>query len=253
MSKTLDYLKQARICVIIPTYNNAGTIVEVLKRIRSYAADVIVVNDGSTDDTAKKIAEARIDGVRTVHLPHNEGKGAALLKGFREARMLGFMSAITIDADNQHYPEDLPLFAKAHSENHNALIIGARTLDSIYMRKGSNFANRLSNIWFYVQTGLSLRDTQSGFRLYPLTLLNDHWIITSRYESELEFLVYAAWKGIKITNIPIRVYYPPKDERVSSFRPVYDFMRITLLNVVLTALALCYYHPVKLLRRLCHG
>ena len=59
MSKTLDYLKQARICVIIPTYNNAGTIIEVLKRIRSYAADVIVVNDGSTDDTAKKIAEAR--------------------------------------------------------------------------------------------------------------------------------------------------------------------------------------------------
>ncbi|MCI6619746.1 MAG: glycosyltransferase family 2 protein [Prevotella sp.] len=253
MNKTLDYLKQERICVIVPTYNNAGTIVDVLKRIRAYAADVIVVNDGCTDDTDDRIAEAGIEGVHTVHLPHNEGKGSALRKGFHEAIRLGFRAAITIDADAQHYPEDLPSFAEAYRKNHEALIIGARTLDPNLMRKGSNFANRFSNFWFYVQTGLSLSDTQSGYRLYPLTLLNDRWIITSRYESELEFLVYAAWKGISITTIPVRVYYPPKDERVSSFRPVYDFMRITVLNVVLTALSFCYYYPVKLLRRIWHG
>ena len=87
--------------------------------------------------------------------------------------------------------------------------------------------------------------------MYPLSMLNAGWVITSRYESELELLVYSAWKGVKLVPIPIRVYYPPQGERVSNFRPFQDFMRITLLNIVLTTGALCYYLPLQMIRRLC--
>lgn len=252
MSKTGDELKQARICVVVPTYNNAGTVVDVLRRIRQYADDVIVVNDGSTDDTHDLIARCSLEGITLVEYARNRGKGYALKQGFRMARRMGFEYAITIDADGQHYPEDLPLFAEAHRKSPDALIIGARDLDPDHMRRGSSFANRFSNFWFRFQTGLPLSDTQSGYRLYPLLMLSDRWIITSRYESELEFIVYSAWKGIRIVSIPVRVYYPPREERVSSFRPVYDFTRISILNVILTIMAVCFYGPARLLRRLRH-
>ena len=250
MDKVREVIDRERICVVVPTYNNGATIVDVLRRISRFTGHIIVVNDGSTDRTHELIAAAGIDGLVTVEYERNRGKGDALKEGFKKAILLGYEYALTIDADGQHYPEDIPLFIDAFRANRGAFIVGMRQLEQENMRQGSNFANKFSNFWFHFQTGLRLADTQCGYRLYPLNMLDAGWIVTSRYESELEFLVYSAWKGVRLVGIPVRVFYPPKAGRVSSFRPVYDFLRITLLNIVLTTGAVFYYLPARIIRKL---
>lgn len=234
-------------CVVVPTYNNVGTIGGVLHRCMEQCADVIVVDDGCTDGTAEILAS--MDGITVVTQPKNSGKGAALRAGFRKAREMGFAYAITLDADGQHFPEDIPLLLQANIDNPHALIIGERRdLDSMERSGGSKFANAFSNFWFCVQTGRRLRDTQTGYRLYPLKHLPCLQLLTSRYEAELELLVFSAWNGVKIVPVPVNVYYPPREERVSHFRPAYDFTRIFILNTCLCFLALCYGLPLAVLR-----
>ena len=118
------------------------------------------------------------------------------------------------------------------------------------MPGGNTMANRLSNFWFAAQTGIRLPDTQTGFRLYPLRRLSGVHLITARYEAELELLVFAAWAGVELLSVPVRVYYPPQGERVTHFRPFADFMRITLLNTAFWLVALFYGWPKALLRKL---
>lgn len=240
-------MRRRGICVIVPTYNNAGTIRDVIERCKAQCHDVIVVNDGCTDGTAGILSA--IEGITVVTLPRNSGKGNALRQGFRKAMAMGFAYAVTIDADGQHFPEDIPLMLRANVSNAGAIIVGERKdLDSMERSGGSRFANAFSNFWFCVQTLRRLRDTQSGFRLYPLRKLHGLSLLTSRYEAELELLVFAAWHGVRIVQTPVSVYYPPKEERVSHFRPGYDFTRISILNTVLCLLAVCYALPLALLR-----
>lgn len=230
------------ICVIIPVYNNAGTIGRVIKYCRRYCRDIIVVNDGSTDGTTEVLKAA--SGITLVELDSNRGKGAALKAGFRKALERGFAYAITIDADGQHLPSDIPAFLQANIDNPGALILGARNLKDVERSKGSSFANKFSNFWFTVQTLRHVPDTQTGYRLYPLKKLHGLCLLTSRYEAELELLVFSAWHGVKLVSIPINVYYPPREERVSHFRPAKDFTRISILNTVLCLLALVYGLPL---------
>ena len=242
-------LKSRGICVIIPTYNNAGTIVDVVRRAQAFCEDVFVVLDGCTDDT-QSLLEALEERPRLICLPRNTGKGNALKTGFREALKAGFAYAVTLDADGQHFPEDLPLFLEAGRRHPGALIVGKRMgLETAERSGGSRFANAFSNFWFFVQTLLPLKDTQTGYRLYPLRKLHGLSWLTSRYEAELELLVFSAWSGIDIVSQDVRVFYPPREERVSHFRPVRDFLRISLLNTVLCLLALCWGLPLTLLRR----
>jgi hypothetical protein len=107
----------------------------------------------------------------------------------------------------------------------------------------NSFANKFSNFWFTVQTAYRLRDTQNGFRLYPLSAMKGLHPLSSRYEAELEMLVRAAWKGIRIIPVPTLVYYPLEGERISHFRPGMDFFRISVLNTLLTLLAIVYGYP----------
>ena len=238
---------QARgICVIIPTYNNDTTIKSVIEDCLCYCSDVIVVNDGSTDNT--KAILANIDGIIVVDYAKNKGKGYALKRGFLKAKSLGFSYAITIDSDGQHFPSDIITFLHANQEHPGSLIIGERNLTGVDRSSGSDFANKFSNFWFFVQTGKKLSDTQTGYRLYPLKKLYGLLLLTSRYEAELELLVSASWHGINIVPIPINVYYPPRAERVSHFRPFADFMRISLLNTILCVLAVLYGLPLRLWR-----
>ena len=123
------------------------------------------------------------------------------------------------------------------------MIIGNRQLEGADRSGGSKFANQFSNFWFYVQTGRALKDTQTGYRLYPLRKLHGLSLLTSRYEAELELLVFASWHGVKIVSVPVGVYYPPRAERVSHFRPGMDFARISMLNTVLCMLAVVYGLP----------
>ncbi len=240
---------EERICVIVPTYNNEKTIVDVLQRIQAYTHNIIVVNDGSTPETLAAI-RTLTELPDIVDYAPNRGKGYALIQGFRRALELGYRYAVTIDSDGQHFPEDIPVIIDCHSENKDALVVGSRNLTADNMPSRNTFANKFSNFWFRLQTGIPLEDTQSGFRLYPLEAINLRWPITPRYEAELELLVFSAWRGVPVVSVPVRVYYPPEGERVSHFRPFWDFFRITVLNSVLTIVSLFSFIPARILRKI---
>ena len=239
------------ICAVIPTFNNGGTIADVVRRVAAQMKDIIVVIDGSTDNTREQLQALELE-LTFVDCPKNHGKGAALKRGFQKAREMGFSHVLTIDADGQHYPEDIPLLYRAHTVHPDAIIIGSRVLEQENMPSKNTFANRFSNFWFALQTGLRLPDTQSGFRIYPLRKKHIHGeqFLTSRYEAELSLLVFSAWANVPIIPVPVRVFYPPQNERVSHFRPAYDFTRFSILNTVLCVLAVIYGLPRRWWRTL---
>lgn len=241
-------LEKLNCVVLIPTYNNAGTLLQVIDDVRRYANDIMVVNDGSTDNTADLLATQ--SDLRVIAYERNRGKGYALKKGLREAARIGYAYAITIDSDGQHYANDIAVFVEAAERSANTLFVGARNLQAENMPSRNTFANKFSNFWFWAETGTHLADTQSGFRLYPLAEITKMNFITSRYEFEVEVLVRAAWKGLKVENVPIKVYYPPADERVSHFRPLRDFTRISILNTYLVLVALLVYYPWRFVHAL---
>ena len=248
MTDQQQLLRDRGICVIIPTYNNAGTIADVVQRSLLQCSDVIVVCDGCTDNTLE-ILNGLKERPCIVELKKNSGKGAALKAGFRYALEKGFAYAITLDGDAQHYPEDIPVLLAANQKHPGALIVGERKgLDAADRSSGSKFANSFSNFWFALQTGRYLKDTQTGYRLYPLKKLRGLDLLTSRYEAELELMVFASWHGVELVNEQVNVFYPPREERVSHFRPGRDFLRISVLNSVLCVLALIYGLPLAIIR-----
>ena len=254
-----------RHCILIPTYNNEKTLSSVIDRSLSECADVIVVNDGSTDGTMS-ILSGYGERIDVVSYHRNRGKGYALKKGLKHAKARGFRYAITLDSDGQHFPEDCRALLGAmedalrdvkHYHDEDALrdvkhyhVVGCRNLAADGMPRENSFANRFSNFWFRVQTGLSLPDTQSGYRLYDLDALPSFCFVTNRYESELELLVYSVWRGVKVIPIPVRVFYAPENERVSHFRPFMDFFRISVLNTVLCFAAILYGYPRMLIKKI---
>lgn len=233
--------KQTRTCVLIPTYNNAQTLASVIQSVSTFTKQVIVVNDGSTDNTLSEISS--FDFVVLLNHAQNQGKGHALKTGFRKAYEQGYQYAITIDSDGQHFAKDLPVFIDAIIDRPESMIIGARNMDQAHIPGKSSFGNKFSNFWFWVETGITLPDTQSGYRLYPLAPLSNMRFFTRKYEFEIEVPVRLAWKHLPVFCVPVSVYYPPANERVSHFRPFKDFSRISVLNTFLTFIALLWIHP----------
>ena len=242
-------MKKYRIGVVIATYDNAGTIANVVRRVEAITRDIIVVDDGCTDNTLALLQQLDVPPHIVTYKP-NRGKGHALVQGFKKAMQLGWDYVITLDSDGQHFPEDLPQLVAAWTQHKDALIVGERGTGHLNMPRGNTMANKFSNFWFTVQTGIQLNDTQTGFRVYPLKRLRWMGITTSRYEAELEMLVFAAWHGIEIVPVKVRVYYPPQGERVTHFRPWADFGRISLLNVALCFGAVVYGWPMRLYRKI---
>lgn len=241
-------LRQLGIVVIIPTYNNDKTLSTVLEDVQCYAPDIIVVNDGSTDNTARILTH--YPTIDTLIHPQNKGKGSALKNGLLRARAKGFCYAITLDSDGQHFASDIPLFIEEIEKEPGTLLVGARNLEAENMPGKNTFANKFSNFWYKLETGIALQDTQSGYRLYPLAQMGSMKCYTSKYEFELEALVFTAWRGVTVKNIPIHVYYPPHEERVSHFRPLRDFTRISILNTVLVLIAFVWIWPRNFFRKL---
>lgn len=236
-------------CVIIPTYNNEKTIVKIINSTLEYTDKIIVVNDGATDSTPE-LLKTYETSLTVIHQPKNYGKGIALRTAFKNALEKGYRYAITIDSDGQHFPEDFVLFLDKIEHEPDSLIIGARNMNSENVPGKSSFGNKFSNFWFWVETNIKIPDTQSGFRLYPISRLKKTNHFTSRFEFEIEVIVKAAWKGIPVVPVPIQVYYAKGDERVTHFRPGKDFMRISLLNVYLVTLAFLWYRPMRFFRGL---
>lgn len=240
--------KKHKVCVIIPTYNNCNTVADIVTKTTLYCSDLIVVNDGSTDNTPQLLEN--IPGIYLISYQVNKGKGYALKTGFAKAAEMGFEYAITIDSDGQHNPSDIPAFLEKLESEGEAMIIGNRNMDQPGIPKKSNFGRRFSNFWFWVETGIKNNDTQSGFRLYPLRPFKKMKLFTRKFEFEIESIVRLAWKGIPVTSVPVSVIYMPKETRVSHFRPFQDFTRISILNTFLVFLAFAYFRPVMYLRTL---
>lgn len=231
-----------RTCAVIPTYNNLATAKDIVLQTLEYLP-VIVVADGPTDGTLESLETIQNDKLVIVSYAVNKGKGYALKQGFLKARELGYTHVLTIDSDGQHYPEDIPALLRMSAVRPEAIILGSRILSQKNMPLKNTFANRFSNFWYAFQTGISLSDTQTGFRVYPLQGLHGLHLMTHRYEAELMLLVFSAWANTPVIPVQVRVYYPPVEERVSYFRPVRDFTRISVLNTLLCILAIVYGWP----------
>lgn len=220
-------MSDPRPCALIPSYDNPATVGEVARAARAHLP-VIVVDDGSSP-----AARAALDalpwgeGLWLIRHARNRGKGAALRAGFAAARRLGFSHAISLDADGQHLPADLPAFLAAIARDPDALILGERNLVAAGAGWGSRSGRQISNAWFRLLSGgQRLSDTQTGFRAYPLAPLAGLELCGERYELEVEVLAKAAWAGVALRTIPIQVRYFRGAARISHMGLV-DFARIS--------------------------
>ncbi len=212
--------------VVIPAYNEAVTVRAVALRARQQCANVIVVDDGSTDDTAGALAGLDVTLLRNET---NLGKAGSLCRGFERALAGGATGVITLDADGQHAPEEIPLFLTASRDDPNAFLIGARRRDQRKTSVWRYGANRVADYWIGRAAGAPVEDSQSGFRLYPAALLRALDVPHERSRSfvfESEILIEAARRAMVIRKIPVTVT-PRTGPSPSHFRPVLDIVRIT--------------------------
>lgn len=219
------------ILLAIPVYNHPLRLREVVERSLAVHPHVLVVDDGSEQDPAPLLEGLPVMLVRHAR---NRGKGAAIRTAAAHAEAARKTHIVTIDADGQHYPEDLPLFFSAIESAPAAIIIGVRDFENSDAPSSSRFGRRFGNFWVRIQTGTSVGDIQTGYRAYPVELLREIRTFTRRYAFEVEIVVRALWAGRNVHGIPVRVYYPGKAERVSHFKAFRENAVLSLLNTHLT-------------------
>ena len=211
-----------RTLVVIPAYNAGKSVGSVVKSCRKVMNDVLVVDDGSADDTG---AVAKAAGAEVVRHPHNRGKGAALKTGFAWALEHGFDDVITLDADGQHLPDEIPKFLEARQQTRADLIIGGRAHLFGEMLPRRRMANRFSAWSISKAAGLKVSDSQSGYRLYSANLLRTVHLRTDGFDLESEVIVHAGRGGFKLITIPINLGFVD-GVSTSHYKPLMDTLRI---------------------------
>lgn len=211
---------------VIPAYNEAATIYDVAARTFEYVARVIVVDDGSSDGTAEAL---RTLPVTVLRHPRNLGKAATLWLGMQHAVDHNATAIITLDGDGQHEPEDIPALIAMHCKDPLAIVIGSRLHDARDIPLARYIANRVANFWISWASRQPIADSQSGFRVYPASVLSAVGSLCDRtagFVFESEVLIEAGRKGIPIRSVPISSVYG-RHLRRSHFRQVRDIIRIT--------------------------
>lgn len=216
-----------RTCVLIPAFNEAPHIADVVKRVREHVEDVVVIDDGSADGTA---GVARAAGATCLQLPRNCGKASALRAGIAFARDHDFDRVITLDGDGQHLPEDIPVILRIARETGADLVIGARCFDRALMPVSRYFSNIIGSRLASALVGCEIRDSQSGFRLFQLDKLDAAKLRSRCYELEMEILIKMARSGCTIAHAPIRSVYDDGQAR-SKMKPVRDTVRVCLWSL----------------------
>ncbi|MDQ6802302.1 MAG: glycosyltransferase family 2 protein [Acidobacteriota bacterium] len=211
-----------RVMVLIPAFNAAKTVGDVVRPTKAILRDVVVVNDGSRDDTAPV---ARAAGAEVVDHPQNRGKGAALKTGFAHALENGYDVVVTLDADGQHLPREIPKFLKAREVTKADLIIGGRSHLFGEMLPRRRLANRFSAWSIAIASKTAVTDSQSGFRLYSANLLRNVHLRTDGFDLESEVIVRAGVGGFKVLTIPIDLGFVDGIS-TSHYKPLKDTLRI---------------------------
>lgn len=227
--------------VSIPVYNNSQTILQLTQKACSVWPNVIVVDDGSTDADLKTL----LADTKAIILSHpvNMGKGQAIMTASGYAEGNNGIFLITIDGDGQHDPLEIIKFIHALDKSGDKLVIGNRDFSSGNIPKSSRFGREFSNFWVRLETGIEVGDSQSGFRAYPVKILNRLKINTSAYDFEIESLVKLAWSGVKIISVPVSVIYP--EGRISHFKIFRDNTRLAVLHTKLFLRQLFFPLPHK--------
>jgi len=222
-----------RPCILIPVYNNARTIEKVVRGVRAYVSDILVVDDGSTDATGATLDRLASAGLLQLRrLPCNEGKGVALATGFAAARDSGFTHALQVDGDAQHDLSCIPSFLEAARRDPQALVLGFPVFDdSVPWIRAQG--RKLSQFLVHVETGgRVITDPLIGFRVYPLTATLAAGARGRRMDIDIEIAVRMVWMGTPVINLPVGVRYLSADEGgVSHFRMVRDNALISWLHV----------------------
>jgi glycosyltransferase involved in cell wall biosynthesis len=238
---------EQRYAVVIPACNEAATIADVAGRAVAVAATVIVVDDGSTDATHERVAGLPVVLLRNER---NRGKGASLWRGMQHALALGADGVVTLDGDGQHAPEDVPRLVRVARAHPDDIVIGARLVGRETSPRARRRANRVADFFIGWAAGQPLDDSQSGFRVYPASLLRRLDVRhgpTRGFVFESEVLIAAARLGVKCRSVAIAAVYP-RNARPSHFRPVADIARIS--RMILWQLARRGLHPAGLYRSL---
>jgi hypothetical protein len=215
-----------RYAVVIPAFNEAATIADVAARAARQSALVVVVDDGSTDETAAALAGLP---VTLLQNDHNLGKGASLWRGMQHALGLGVAGVVTLDGDGQHAPEEIPRLLAEARAHPGEIVVGARVFGRDAAPRARYVANRVADFWIGWAAGQPLMDSQSGFRVYPAALLRQVEVKhgpARGFVFESELLIAAARHGFGSRAVPIAALYP-QAARPSHFRPVLDIVRIT--------------------------
>ena len=220
------------VAAVIPAYRAAATVGDVVRGARAHCARVVVVDDGSDDDTERR---ARAAGAEVRRHPANAGKGAAIVTGLRALEAAGVGRAVTLDADGQHLATQIPALLAASDAVPGAIVVGARRKQGQTIARLNRFGNWMADRLLRAIAGRTLPDTQSGFRVYPVAATLALGARGAHYDFETEVLLRAARCGMPLLGVPVEVYYPPVAERVSHFRPARDTLRIiwTVLRLLL--------------------
>lgn len=211
------------ICVIIPTYNEAKTIADIIKQVKLQGFDVIVVDDGSTDGTFQIAGNNNAVVLRNEK---NEGKGASLVKGFNYAVAHNYGAAITIDGDGQHDTVDIPHFIKAAETSDSGILIGNRMHKPKDMPTARFLANKFMSWIISHVVKQNIPDSQCGFRFIKKEVLEKIRFETNNYDAESELLLKAARLGFKIGAVPIDTIYRGEKSRINPFVDALRFIRL---------------------------
>ncbi|HIE28002.1 TPA: glycosyltransferase family 2 protein [Candidatus Poribacteria bacterium] len=217
-----------KICLLLPAYNEAKTIGCIIKKARAYIESIIVIDDGSTDET---VQVAREHGVVVLQHKINCGKGMALRTGFKYALEHNYDIIITMDSDGQHEPADIPRFLAHLGQNDADILIGARVLEREKMPLHRRLNNKLISRVGSLLCGQNVVDFQCGFRLFKGEVLRSITLETVRYETESELLIKAGRLGFRIGTLPIKTIYNGEISNVKPLREIYLFTRMFLKNL----------------------